>query len=116
MEKNYYEKFGLNESATNEEIKRAYHRLAMCFHPDKNLGKKKYEDIFKEIKRIYEVLIDTNARREYDEHLSKERFFAQENANNYHNEGNADKESFMSPILWYLLFIIVFNLLFHGFK
>ena len=49
MGKTYYEKFGIQENASIGEIKSAYRRLAFCYHPDRNCGNKKYENIFKEI-------------------------------------------------------------------
>ncbi len=56
MGKNYYEKFGIDEKATKDEIKRAYRKLALKYHPDKNLGDTKFENIFKQINSIYKVL------------------------------------------------------------
>ena len=62
MSKNYYEILEINESATQEEIKKAYRRLALQYHPDKNPGG---EAQFKKILEAYQVLSDPAARAEY---------------------------------------------------
>jgi curved DNA-binding protein len=64
--KDYYKVLGVEKSATQEEIKKAYKKLAVKFHPDKNPGDKKAEDRFKEITEAYEVLGDADKRRKYD--------------------------------------------------
>jgi molecular chaperone DnaJ len=62
----YYEILGIQRSANEEEIKRAYRRLAMQYHPDRNPGSKEAENKFKEINEAYEVLSDSQKRADYD--------------------------------------------------
>lgn len=64
-ERNYYEVLGVSKSATAEEIKRAYRKLAVQYHPDKNKTKDA-ENKFKEINAAYEVLSDPEKRKMYD--------------------------------------------------
>ena len=64
--RDYYEILGVERSATPEEIKTAYRKLAMKYHPDKNQGDKQAEDKFKEVSEAYEVLRDQNKRNLYD--------------------------------------------------
>lgn len=64
--KNYYSILGLNREATQEEIKKAYRRLALKYHPDTNPKDKDAEEIFKEISEAYAVLSDPEKRRIYD--------------------------------------------------
>ncbi|MBN1674144.1 MAG: molecular chaperone DnaJ [Kiritimatiellae bacterium] len=63
----YYEVLGVAKSATADEIKKAYRKLAMKYHPDKNAGDKEAEAKFKEISEAYEVLSDAQKRRQYDQ-------------------------------------------------
>jgi curved DNA-binding protein len=64
--KDYYKILGVEKSATQDEIKKAYRKLAMKFHPDKNPGNKSAEEKFKEITEANEVLSDPEKRKKYD--------------------------------------------------
>ena len=64
----YYEILGVSKSAEEREIKKAYKRLAMKFHPDRNQGDKEAEAKFKEIKEAYEILTDAQKRAAYDQY------------------------------------------------
>lgn len=64
--KDPYSVLGVAKSATQDEVKKAYRKLAMQYHPDKNKGDKKAEDKFKEINAAYEVLGDAKKRKEHD--------------------------------------------------
>ncbi|MCA1933393.1 MAG: molecular chaperone DnaJ [Calditerrivibrio sp.] len=66
MGKNYYEILGVSKSATQDEIKKAYRKLARKYHPDVNQNNKEAEIKFKEISEAYAVLSDPDKRREYD--------------------------------------------------
>jgi len=62
----YYALLGVSEGASEEELKRAYRRLALQCHPDKNPGDRKAEERFKAISEAYAVLMDHQKRRQYD--------------------------------------------------
>ena len=65
--KDYYKILGVDRNASQEEIKKAYRRLAMQYHPDRNPGREKEaNEKFKEINEAYEVLGDPEKRRRYD--------------------------------------------------
>jgi molecular chaperone DnaJ len=67
MEKrDYYETLGLTRNVTEEEIKKAYRRMALNYHPDRNPGDKEAEEKFKEASEAYEVLRDPHKREIYD--------------------------------------------------
>ncbi len=69
MEKrDYYEVLGLSKSATEAEIKKAYRKMALKYHPDKNPGDKEAEEKFKEAAEAYEVLSDANKKARYDQY------------------------------------------------
>ncbi|WP_415063627.1 DnaJ C-terminal domain-containing protein [Bdellovibrio sp.] len=65
--KDFYSILGVARSASPEEIKKAYRKLAMQYHPDKNPGDKKAEEKFKEISEAYDTLSDTKKREMYDQ-------------------------------------------------
>ncbi len=67
VDKNFYETLGVSDTATPEEIKRAYRKLAQKFHPDTNPGDTKAEDQFKLVSEAYSILSDAEKRKEYDE-------------------------------------------------
>jgi len=65
--RDYYEVLGVSKNASADEIKRAYRRMAMKYHPDKNPDDKEAEAKFKECAEAYEVLSDADKRRRYDQ-------------------------------------------------
>jgi molecular chaperone DnaJ len=66
--RDYYETLGVASSAEDKEIKKAYKKLAMKYHPDRTAGDKAKEETFKEIKEAYEVLKDDQKRAAYDQY------------------------------------------------
>lgn len=65
--RDYYEILGVNKKASQDEIKKAYRKLAKKFHPDTHPGDKSSEEKFKEANEAYEVLGDTDKRKKYDQ-------------------------------------------------
>src|SRR5216117_3752114 len=64
--RDYYEVLGVGRSANDEEVKRAYRKLAVQFHPDKNPDDPHAEEKFKELGEAYDVLMDADKRAAYD--------------------------------------------------
>ena len=65
--KDYYKVLGVERKASTDDIRKAYRKLAMQYHPDKNPGDKKSEEKFKEINEAYQVLSDDQKRARYDQ-------------------------------------------------
>jgi molecular chaperone DnaJ len=67
QKRDYYEVLGVDKKATADEIKKAYRKLAIKYHPDKNPGDKEAEEKFKEAAEAYDVLSDETKRQKYDQ-------------------------------------------------
>lgn len=65
--RDYYETLGVEKNTSEEEIKKAYRKLAMKYHPDRNAGNKQAEEKFKEANEAYSVLSDPGRRQQYDQ-------------------------------------------------
>ena len=68
MAQDYYQILGVGKDADERDIKKAYKRMAMKYHPDRTKGDKELEAKFKEIKQAYEVLSDPQKRQMYDQY------------------------------------------------
>jgi molecular chaperone DnaJ len=66
MKRDYYEILGISKTASADEIKKAYRKVAMQYHPDRNPGDKAAEEKFKEAAEAYEILSDANKKAQYD--------------------------------------------------
>ena len=66
--RDYYEVLGVERGASEADLKKAYRRLAMKHHPDRNPDSKESEELFKEANEAYEVLSDTSKRAAYDQY------------------------------------------------
>ena len=72
MESNYYQILNVSKDATLEEIKKAYKKLALKYHPDRNIDNKKEAELkFKEIVEAYTILSNENLRKKYDNNNNK---------------------------------------------
>lgn len=67
-DKDYYETLGVTKSASDDDIKKAYRKLAMKYHPDRNPDNKEAEEKFKEVQKAYEILSDPQKKAAYDQY------------------------------------------------
>lgn len=65
--KDYYDLLGVNRSASEDDLKKAYRKLALKYHPDRNPGDKQAEEKFKEVSEAYQILSDPQRRAQYDQ-------------------------------------------------
>lgn len=80
MTGNYYDILGISQSSTSDEVKKAYRKLSLKFHPDKNEGDEYFSQMFKQINIAYNVLIDPEKRKIYDFQLRSRRQNQTQNA------------------------------------
>src|ERR1700759_2996341 len=67
QKRDYYEVLGVPKGTTQEEVKKAYRKLAVQYHPDKNPGDKSAEEKFKELSEAYEILSNPQKKQMYDQ-------------------------------------------------
>lgn len=109
----YYTRLGVAESATLDEIKRAYRRKAIEFHPDKNGNSRESKEEFIKIQMAYECLSDEGKRKEYDARLRvyRERIYRENNLSYQHkdssNHSTADNEISSVLIIVVLAMIVL---------
>ncbi len=97
--KDYYKVLGVEKTATQDEIKKAYRKLAVKHHPDKNAGNKQAEEKFKEINEANEVLSDAGKRKKYDELGENWKYYQQSGGqeqdfdwSRYQNQGGGQRQ------------------------
>lgn len=101
--KDYYSILGISEKASHEEIKHAFRKLAMKYHPDRNLGNEQWAgEKFKEINEAYAVLGDEARRQEYDRmrQLGFTGFGAQYAGGRYYSQEQVFADAFTNPYLF----------------
>ena len=106
MAEDYYKTLGVEKKASQEDIKKAYRKLAVKFHPDKHKGKKEMEEKFKKINEAYAVIGDEEKRRQYDtfgaegfsQQFSQEDIFKGFDFNNVHSDFGFGKDFFGDDI------------------
>src|SRR5579871_5732158 len=95
--RDYYEILGIERTVESEEIKKAYRKLAVKYHPDKNPGDKAAEEKFKELGEAYEALSDPQKRAAYDQYghaAFDPRMRGGQRAGNFHDASDIFREVF----------------------
>lgn len=98
--KDYYTVLGVEKTASKDEIKKAFRKLALKYHPDKTKGDKKSTEKFKEVNEAYEVLSDDEKRKKYDTMGSNYQYYQQQGGqggfdwSQYANQGRGGSFSF----------------------
>jgi len=105
--KSFYEILGVKDTASINEIKKAYHAKAKQYHPDLNPDNKEAESNFKKVAEAYEFLSDPEKRKEYDFRLNQER---QEFRRKQREESNAKQKANWVEVLFgaFLLFLGIY--------
>lgn len=96
--RDYYEVLGVSKTATPEEIKKAYRKMAIKYHPDKNPGDKSAEEKFKEAAEAYDVLSNPEKRQKYDQfgHSMGPQGFGGGNGGGFYSSGGMSMEDIFS--------------------
>ncbi len=115
MNKDYYKILGVEKSATDADIKKAYRKKAMDLHPDKHKGDKAVEEKFKEINEAYEVLGDKQKRQQYDTFGSAGPGFGQGGFQGGFQQGGFDFSGFQGNFQGADNFSDIFEAFFTGF-
>lgn len=108
--KNYYDILEIKQDASVDEIKKAFRKLAVKYHPDKNLGDKTAEERFKEITEAYDILCDATKRAKYDRKFHSTRYQSGVDFHNfddmahYQNDTRKSKRGFAFDDIWANIF------------
>ena len=97
----YYEVLEVTKTASGEEIKKSYRKLAIRYHPDKNQGDQQAEERFKELGEAYEVLSDTEKRSAYDRlgHAAFDRRAGGGRSGGFHDPADIFRQTFVGADL-----------------
>lgn len=112
--KDFYEILEISQYASAEEIKNAYRRLVLQYHPDKNNGSKVKEDKFKEVAEAYAILSDIKKRNDYDRKITFGMTQAQDSQRESASANNLFLNAlrvFLSKTIGVIIFIVLFWLI-----